>query len=139
VGRLIEKRQHKTETLFADFVHFATRLLNNVSYNKRTIADFYTEIRSDMSEEFTTLFDDFLSGKTLTHSVVLTKQQRQYIASFLSGLNSVNSAALSDHLTEYIDYFKQTLDTVRNNNAKTGKIFPKLGLLSGVILGIMLI
>ncbi len=93
-----------------------------------------------LNEEFTancsSVFAGYLSDRKT--ACYMTKRERTEVDQFFNGLNAVSSDELKNHL-EYHAYIFSEECKVVSDQMKKSAVYPKLGALLGVMVGIVLI
>ncbi len=126
------KQKLAREILMKDLVSFCRLLLNNLKYSKLTVEQCYQQNSENFSSQFNDIFNSFLNDERLNVNDRL-------ISDFFSNINLKNSNLLETHLLSYEELFSQSLESARKEREEKSTIYQKLGLLSGVAIGLLLI
>ena len=131
VGRHLSKRIKDKENFFYDLTRYLSLLKVNVKGRCVELHHFNKEFATSCAEPFANLL---LSNKVPTF---LDANQKQLVTSIFANL----SATTSTQLLSNIDYFEQLIANQvdgLSNTFHNGKMYSKLGVLLGVMVGILL-
>lgn len=112
----------------------------NARYTKLPLKEFVENYNAgNGAEVFSQCVDRYFYGKDVAISAKLTAQQQKYIEDFWHNLSALNTEQFVGHVEYYGNYFAQTQsEKLRKECADKASLGPKLGILIGAIVGLML-
>ena len=139
LGRRSERMLFNKERLFTSMHDFARNLLYNARYTKLPLKEFVENYNAgNGAEVFSQCVDRYFYGKDIAISAKLTAQQQKYIEDFWHNLSALNTEQFVGHVEYYGNYFADQSEKLRKECADKASLGPKLGILIGAIVGLML-
>ncbi len=147
-GYLLSKKYRIRKVFFSQFREFNERFLNEMTYYRRPLAEFFTKYQ--YKGEFGFLLEDYLvyirKGQTSFDKLLensdfhfLKKEEKAFICDYLSMLGKGDSASQK----AYFGSVKEQLKKLETEAIETGKkyadLYIKLGFLCGLFILILII
>ena len=147
-GYLLSKKYRIRKLFFTQFREFNDRFLNEMTYYRRPLAEFFTKYH--YKGEFAFLLEDYLSyiqkGQTSFEKLLenadfhfLKKEEKAFVCDYLSMLGKGDSASQK----AYFGSIKEQLKKLESNAGEIGKkyadLYIKLGFLCGLFILILII
>lgn len=129
------------QTLWQTVNLFAVELLNNVQFNKQSIENFAMQfVQRSSNTSLSPYIEYYILGKQAdTKLPRQTAIEKDMLEKFFDGLYQNNAQALINHLEYYSKLIKEHLDEIKSNNKKILPLYPKLGILCGIAVALLLI
>lgn len=132
LGKYFEKRVKGRASFFDDLCKYISRFKVNLSGRQLERRQFDEEFAAECG----TVFAEYLLNGKFRCS--LTKEEKRLAEQFFGGLDAVNTEELKKHL-DYYGYLTERQAESVSQKASKASVYPKLGILSGVMIGIVLI
>ena len=130
-GKYLEKRTRRKGEFFSDLQRYLSLLKVNVE-GKQVELDLFNEEFCQSSSE---TFCQFVNGGKIKCS--LSSLQKNNVNSFFDNIGCVTSQELIRHIDYYKAVFESDAKKISEEVSKAS-IYPKLGILLGVMVGIVL-
>lgn len=132
IGKYLERRARMLTSFYSDLTKYAELLALNVE-SKQTALPLFNERFAESCGES---FGEYLLQNKLR--VKLVPSQKKSLEEFFFNLGALGSRELANHIAYYKAIFSAQAKECSDKSAKAA-IYPKLGILLGVSVGILLI
>lgn len=150
MGVAVCKRYKSREVLFFDFVTFCNNYEANLEFFQKDLNSFVVEFSRGSSKEFSNImlkkgFGESYEKNSKFEFVLkniiplITDEQSRYINDFLNVLGKSDVISQKTQLSTYKYYFLKQLEEAKSTYEKKGKMYSKLGMLTGVFLSILMV
>lgn len=152
IGVMISKRYKLREILFFDFVTFCNNYEANLEFFQKDLNVFVMEFCKTSSKEFSNIMTERGMGEyydknsnikfmeKFNNSIsITTEEQSKYINNFLNILGKSDATSQKTQLATYKYYFLKQLEDAKLLYEKRGKLYSKLGMLTGIFLSVLMV
>ena len=147
-GYLLSKKYHRRKTFFTRFNEFNERFLNEMSYYRRPLTEFFSKY--EYKKEFKFLLDDYIqmlrNGQTSLEKALgtadydfLKKEERSFICDYFYMLGKGDSVSQKAFFGSVKESLKKQESEAIIMSKKYGDLYIKLGFLCGLFILILII
>lgn len=133
IGKYIERRIRTRGEFYCDLQKYLSMLKTNIEGRQLELEHFNDDFCCRCSE----VFREYLKNDKI--KCRLTSIQRSDVANFFQNLGCVNTMELNKHIDYYSVLFASEGKLINEGEVTKATLYPKLGILLGVMIGILLI
>jgi hypothetical protein len=140
IGLYFKRKVDRKKLYFEDLLSFCDYFRNDLTYKqnklKKIILDF-TYKSEDLKTDLSNFCEEFSTNINLSN--FLSLKEKEEIKSLLSSLGKVDIQTQLTLLEERKNQLGAIFERYKEKSNKDGKLFVKLGLLSGICVGVLLL
>ncbi len=140
VGIMLKKRLDKKRDYFCDAKNFCDFFKHDLTFKQsklKKIIDEYKYISDDFRNDIKRFSEEFKTDQEICEK--LSKNEKQEITNLFSSLGKVDINTQMELIEERKKVLGDIADKYKSRSQKDGKLYVKLGLLSGLCLGVLLV